>query len=57
MSAPTQKKARVSEGQPVVSEPEVFLYEGGEVEEELRRSVTHVPRRPASKRDSSLRVS
>jgi len=43
MSAPTQKKARISGGQPAASEPEVFLlYEGGEVPEELRRSLRRV---------------
>ena len=43
MSVPTRKKARISGGQPAASEPEVFLlYEGGEVAEELGRSLTRV---------------
>ena len=41
MSAPTQKKARTSGGQPA-SLPEILLYEGGKVAQELLRSLTHV---------------
>ena len=42
MSAKTQKKATCSAGQPAAAEPEVFVYEGGQVAEELLRSLTRV---------------
>ena len=42
MSGQTQKKARTSGGQPAAAEPEVSLYEGGEVSEELRSQLKRV---------------
>ena len=42
MSAQTRKEAKTSGDQLAAAEPEVFLYEGGEVAEELKGKITRV---------------
>ena len=43
MSAPTQKKAKISGGLPAAAQPEgFFLYEGGKITEQLRSELTRV---------------